>query len=682
MGYKDKPIIKLYKYENNSFKLSAIIDDYESCSFERNKYESGQFTIEINFNIPNALLFEKGLFVQFGNDSQDFGEIISIRDVIGSDGKGSQVRTIEGRDARYIFKRRIIKTLNFGSTYNLTGKGETVMRQLIADQCGANAETKRKLPIVNSGDTQLGKDYTLEDAYSNLYETLVTIATQSEIGWKVEFTNNQLVLGFYAGVDRSATVKFSTDYDSLADGTFEDSQDSYANAVYVGGKGNNEDRDIYEGESGSPNGLDRFECWDNQSSMTSDEEYENEALSVLSQYGQTINCDGRGLAQCPYIYKEQYNVGDIITIAFSGKSAKVQILSVTENWSKGQYNIDFSFGKPINDLSRQLQLILKKIHTADIEKPSMSTSSIRYYDIPDELIMPESDVTYTTIGFTGDIGSSNKTFKLFFNSNGTGAKQYHVYFKQLAGSGDLILTSGVSGKEQLHFKAGTYVAIIYVDSEGNVKCEGALTDSFTSPSTTWSSEKTQTELNTKANTSQIPTKTSQLTNDSGFWSGDNYTQLKSVTIDLRGFPSNRFYPIVFPATLESIECFIYKTGGLASLDFNANSFHAFFRAKGWDDTPHSYQILENSMYTTLEQSIMTLCRGMNAGTNAIYLRGNQYYQIRTTRVPTCYTSTTTVIDETWKAGILESELTSMGANTQVWVDLRNYKNKAVFSNYP
>ena len=144
--YNEKPIIKLFKYENRFIQI-AQIDDYESVSVERKLYEAGQFSITINFNIPNAHLFKRGVFVQFGNDPSSFGEIRKIQDTIGVDGKGSQKRLITGYDARYIFKRRIISNLNNGDTWQGTGKAEAVMKNLISDQCGTNAEEKRKLPV-------------------------------------------------------------------------------------------------------------------------------------------------------------------------------------------------------------------------------------------------------------------------------------------------------------------------------------------------------------------------------------------------------------------------------------------------------------------------------------------------------------------------------------------------------
>ena len=475
MSYKDKPQIKLYKYVNSEFKLIAIVDDYQECSFEHKLFEAGQFTITINYNIPNAQLFERGLWVQFGNKPFNFGEISNISDSIGEQGKASQTRVITGYDARRIFSRRVIKSLNNNNTWSLTAKGELCIRQLVADQCGANAEEKRKLPVINViPENPIGAEYSVSESFTNLYETLVTIATQSKIGWRVVFDGENLTLECYEGTDRHSTVQFSTEFDSLSNGQFTDSSDSFTNAVYVGGKGSGEDRDIYEGEQeiegATPEGLDRYESWDNQSSMTTEKEYEAEAKSILSQYGQTLQVSGQGLVQCPYIYGEQYDVGDIITIEFSGKSAQVQILSVSEHWKRGNYALQFEFGKPLPDLSKQLQLILKQIQKAS-EKVT-STESVKWYTMPTDIAMSKADVTYNTIGFVGACARGGSTFTLYLDDEKTGAKTYHVYFKELSG-GTITFTTGKSGASNLTLNNGTYVAIIYVDENGNVTLVGS-----------------------------------------------------------------------------------------------------------------------------------------------------------------------------------------------------------------
>ena len=136
MRYNEKIQLKLYEYNGTQFALQAIIDDYQEVSFEHNLYEAGTFTITINYNIPNATKFRKGLFIQFGDSPYDFGEIQRVQDSLGSNGKGSQTRTITGYDSRYILKRRVIKNLNDGDGWAMTSKGEICMRSLIADRAG------------------------------------------------------------------------------------------------------------------------------------------------------------------------------------------------------------------------------------------------------------------------------------------------------------------------------------------------------------------------------------------------------------------------------------------------------------------------------------------------------------------------------------------------------------------
>ena len=770
---KEKPILKLYQYKDSQFVQIAQIDDYEQISFEHNLYNAGTFTITINYNIPNARLFERGLFVQFGNNKFDFGEIYSLKNSIGADGKGSEYLNVIGYDARYIFKRRVIKNLNSNDVWAMTAKGEVCMRELISSQCGVNAEEKRRLPIsneynkflankfvsvrnnlsaggygilggcqkekglsifiaklegifvsyndyyfhqldnmraeniiwsnrirkyvcvgastnyerlikysnngqlwqtayseqvddrilcicetpdklvaisisgrlftsddavswteiqsnlpghissicysedlrmfvgvsdyhgfivysnnlttwnqvvisykrlnciiwnpdlrkfvacgqsgyvitssdgihweetfVNVGEafwlrydretrytwvcgsngiarslnletwertdgkgeflgineegrifsiypektyiqieenSVIGNTYSVSEAYTNLYDVLCTIATQSQIGWAVAFENNELSLYFYEGRQKENSVYFATDFESLANGQFEDTSESYANTVYVGGKGEGSERDIYEGElysgigfllcddgfilieddgkiiideGSEPSSLDRFEAFDDQSSMTTEEEYKAEAESMLTQYAQNITVSGAGLIQSPFIFRKEYDIGDFITIRFSGKEAVTQILSVTEQWSKGSYSLNFDFGKPQNTLSQQLHLMLKKI--AGASNKTTAISSVKWYTTPTDKTQGESDVTFGTLGFTGSGG----TFTLYLDSESTGAKHYMIYVKNL--SGNLTLKTSVSGMNTVTLTSGSYVTSIYVDDEGNI----------------------------------------------------------------------------------------------------------------------------------------------------------------------------------------------------------------------
>lgn len=464
---KEKPQIKVYEYKNNTFRMIAIIDDYMEVSTEDNLYECGSFTCSINLNLPNASIFKRGLFLDINNNLY---EITSITDSIGSDGKGSQVRQITGYDARNILKRRIVRSMNANGNFELTAKGEICLRRVIESQCGLSAEEKRRLPITNiipSIENAQGSVYALSVSYSNLYEVCKTIATQSGIGWKFIFDGESLNLVVYTGQDRSATVRFSPDMDSLADGSYTDSSDSYASCVYVGGKGQNGEQDIYEGEIDGATGLDRFEVYDNKTELTTEAEYKAEAESMLLQYNKNISISGNGLAHCPYEYGKQYNVGDFITVAFSGHSAKVQILSVTQSWQYGQYGLQFEYGKPLATLDGQLQAIMRKVQEGN--KPR-TTDSVMWYTLPQDTEQSKDEIKYDTIGFMGSTATQS-TFTLYLDEEKNGAKTYHVYLKELNGN-SLTLTTGRTGAKDLTISTGTYVLIIYVDENGNVNEQG------------------------------------------------------------------------------------------------------------------------------------------------------------------------------------------------------------------
>lgn len=457
--------IKLFNYSNNKFNLLAIIDDIQQASFEHNYYAAGQFTITLNYNIPNAKLFKRGLFVQFGSSPYDFGEITSITNSIGENGKGSEFVNITGYDARYIFKRRIISNLNNNDAYNITADGETCIRSLISSQCTG----KRSLPVNMGTAGTLGESYTVSESYSNLYDVLQTIATQTNIGWRLKFSSGTLTLEVYQGEDKSKSVFFSEEMDSLKNGTYQDSNTSYANAILIAGKGSGSERDIYEGEElidgDSPAGLDRFEAFDNQAELTTTEEYETEADAMLRQYGQTLTVQGAGLIKSPYVFREQYDIGDYITLSFSDKTAKVQITSVTEQISWNNKTLSFTFGKPVNGLDRQLDLMLKKIQSASSATSEASTNSVKWYTTPTDTAQDAGDVTFNTLGFTGSGG----TFTLYLDDEKTGSKSYHLYIKNLTAS--LVLTTN-KGATDLTLISGSYIANIFVDEDGNIINQG------------------------------------------------------------------------------------------------------------------------------------------------------------------------------------------------------------------
>lgn len=490
----ERPFIKLYSFKENKFEAIAIVDDYESLTISHNKYSAGDFVLEINLNIPNANLFEKNQFALVGKNGFDFYIITDVSDSFGNNGKGSQKRIVNGKDCRYLLKRRIIKTLNFDGIWEMTAKGEICLRHLISDQCGETAEIKRRLPIINLFPTEenaVGDVITVSESFTNLYECCVSIAEGSDTGWGIYFDGINLLLICYKGEDKSKEVVFSTERDSLETGSVKDSLESYCNTVYIGGNGQGEEQTIYESENElrkgfiftnnrnilvtedddpiilelvDPYGIERFESWETLDDVDDESLVSGEALRILNSYGKTLDLTGKGLVKSPYEFRKNFDLGDTIGIRVNNIFGKVPVIALTEHWVWGQYSLDYELGKPVIDLGNQLQLMLKKIQEG---KKQESTESVKWYTLPDDEEMNSSETIYKVIGFKGDSTNRNK-FKLYFNKESLkGSKTYHVYFKQLLGE-SLTLTTGVEGSQELELNTGTYTCIIFVDENGNV----------------------------------------------------------------------------------------------------------------------------------------------------------------------------------------------------------------------
>jgi microcystin-dependent protein len=129
--------------------------------------------------------------------------------------------------------------------------------------------------------------------------------------------------------------------------------------------------------------------------------------------------------------------------------------------------LEFQFGKPINDLSSQLQLILRQIQKASSK--TNACTSVKWYTIPTDTEQEAGDVIYDTLGFTGT--SSSDSFTIYLDNEGTGAKVYNLYVKNLTGS--LTLTTGFNDAEDLIISGGTYTGSILVDTLGNISLQSS-----------------------------------------------------------------------------------------------------------------------------------------------------------------------------------------------------------------
>jgi len=485
MVNKYKPI-NVY---DNSLNRVGIIEDYSDAVYTRNFFECGDFSIKINANIPNAALLTKGAVLIFGDDPRDSGIITKLTtELQGEDstyGKGNEIITASGYDCRYIFARRVIRELNSDDAYYESAPGETIIKNLVYSQCGLGADVKRRFTNMTiNADGARGSNYTISTKYTAVYAECATAALQSGIGWYVypDVVNKTFVVDCEVGIDRSTSQSvnpfciFSPSFESIRGYSIDDDIESFRNLVYVGGDGQGAGRTIHAGYTGTePEGFDRYEMFDDASSLSTTADLQTEAAAVLAQYAQSIAVDSDGLILSPFMYKENYAVGDIVTLQYRGYSLDLRIKTVTESWSHGDYDISYSFGKPVATAASQIGSISGTVtRDSSISESGTNVSGmkngVKEYDLTSaDATMLGSECIYNVLRLTGTL-STDRTLTLYLDTTKLYGRKVYTLVVEASGGYVITLTTGISGKSNVTIEAsGVPREIqIYVDDSGNV----------------------------------------------------------------------------------------------------------------------------------------------------------------------------------------------------------------------
>ena len=439
--------IIVYDYDGNSGKFLSvgIFDSAESVSYEWSAFNVGQFSLQTRDDVPNANLLTRGRVVRIGGKAT--GIITTRKETLSQDGR--VVVAVTGYDLRILFKQRIIRNLNSDGKWEMSGNAETVLLSLIESECGSLAQEKRRLPVSIPVSQSRGEPVTVSESFTNLLDVCQKIALQGNIGWCVELSDGLLSLKVYTGEDKSGEVFISPAFGTIASGEWSDSSDSFSNAVYIGGKGNNGARDVFEGEENDARGLMRFESFANESSLTTTQEYRNRADMVLSQYEQTEKMSGQMLFKSPYVFGDDYFVADILTVEFRGHKSRQQITGYTESYQRGKYAIKADFGHQQMTIGNQLSAVANNLKNLSEQVPSNSiTSTVTANFTGGTWTQNKNEIKYDTI----DVNGAGKLILYYDASSKTGRKGYNL-LPRTAGTLKLCTTAD-STEKTLAVRAG------------------------------------------------------------------------------------------------------------------------------------------------------------------------------------------------------------------------------------
>jgi hypothetical protein len=352
--------IRLFKGSTETSHLDFVgeFDQYTSCSFGIAWYGVGQFTISCNknitFNSTSTLGTEliEGRYVMLGNSERNVGKITRITEEFNAEGKSSERITISGEELKGMFSSRMV---NIAATYNITDQAETCMKELVKDQCGADASANRQFEdFTIEADGSRGGNYTMSCRWTNLLDELDECSRASGIGYWIEYdvSAGNLVFICGEGTDRSAAQSvnpraiFSNTWNSIGSGQYEYNESDYKNLAYVGGQGVQAGRTIRTVyDTSEPTGIARRETFIDARDLSATADLDARGAQKLDELQYTEFIDVTTLTASPVEYGTAYNVGDLCTISAFGGEFNTRIIGATIVIEPNRYEVELQFDK-------------------------------------------------------------------------------------------------------------------------------------------------------------------------------------------------------------------------------------------------------------------------------------------------------------------------------------------------
>jgi hypothetical protein len=351
------PLIKIL---DSNLTLAAVLDCYSECYFTRSLREPGDFGFCIAFEEGMHKTIKEGNFILIGGNGERIGIIEQTE--YRTTRNGTKLVIVRGHEAKSILSRRIILPPEGMSRMEMTAPAETVMKQLVASQCGPLAAPTRQFPfLIIESDRQHGEDYQLASAYANLLSELCGIAEASRMGFSLSFDiqTRSLTFDIIEGTDRSSgqnaesRALFAQEYDSLIDATLEQGIGSAACLLYVLGSKSGDGRTLEAVWYGKePEGFERIERACDAPSCADRESLVAFGRARLVSHEPVFFLEAEIPPHSPLILDTDYRLGDLCSVHAYGQWHTVPIHSIEERWTLEGSGIHIGFGKPASGALR------------------------------------------------------------------------------------------------------------------------------------------------------------------------------------------------------------------------------------------------------------------------------------------------------------------------------------------
>lgn len=233
---------------NEDFQIVYIVDGYKSFIWTDRYYEAGDFEIYIPFEVSLLEFFKIDYYIWYSK-SEHYMIINSIK--ITSDADEGTMMIVTGQSLESILLRRIVLEVKKWESVPVQDFLQEVLESNFIHPSGEGFFSGREIVPDNRFQFDRSDDYYIVNTKilydskgdTNLYDILVPLLTEAEIGFKITVDMyGVLHMTLYRGEDRSfqnpyiSHVEFSESFENIISIDYQVSEQNYKNAIFVSTK--------------------------------------------------------------------------------------------------------------------------------------------------------------------------------------------------------------------------------------------------------------------------------------------------------------------------------------------------------------------------------------------------------------------------------------------------------------
>ena len=226
---------------NLNLGITAIYDEFASLIWVNRYQNIGDCEVYVPATDENLQIFRMNYYLARPDDDM----VCQIKKIeITTDPDEGNYLIVTGYDVKRLLDQRIV-----WDTINNNGTQEAFLRRLVSESMISPGDANRRMKKANSGSLVALGDLAGFEASSTEQVSYVQVGTKvretcvkNGWGYRMPKKNGALAFELYAGVDRSNSVKFSAEFENIAETAYSDDETNLGNVALIGGEGEGSNR--------------------------------------------------------------------------------------------------------------------------------------------------------------------------------------------------------------------------------------------------------------------------------------------------------------------------------------------------------------------------------------------------------------------------------------------------------